>query len=172
MASQYYYCNFSFDGIMELAIIRGQYLERGEMRKYSQNGQGLTEYAMILSLMAVAVIAVLAVMGPAVGNIFSNVVNTLDQRAETEPQEPPEENLTVGASALRLGFEHSNDVLVTVNVSATTSVTITDSQAAKRHYRLQHRLPGDANRCRAKRRYGQRDRRRGRQRVRGLCARP
>jgi pilus assembly protein Flp/PilA len=42
-----------------------------------EEGQGLVEYALILVLVAVVVIVILALLGPAVGNIFSNVVNTL-----------------------------------------------------------------------------------------------
>jgi pilus assembly protein Flp/PilA len=42
-----------------------------------EEGQGLVEYALILVLVAVVVIVILALVGPAVGNIFSNVVNTL-----------------------------------------------------------------------------------------------
>ncbi len=37
-------------------------------------GQGLAEYAMILALIAVVVVLVLAILGPAVGNIYSNVL--------------------------------------------------------------------------------------------------
>ena len=40
-------------------------------------GQGLVEYALILVLMAVVVIVVLAILGPALGNIFSNVIQAL-----------------------------------------------------------------------------------------------
>ncbi|MDZ4770366.1 MAG: Flp family type IVb pilin [Chloroflexota bacterium] len=42
-----------------------------------EEGQGLVEYALILVLVAVVVIVILALLGGAVGNIFSNVVNTL-----------------------------------------------------------------------------------------------
>jgi pilus assembly protein Flp/PilA len=37
-------------------------------------GQGLLEYAMILMLIAIIVIVVLALLGPAVGNMYSNVI--------------------------------------------------------------------------------------------------
>lgn len=37
-------------------------------------GQGLLEYALILSLVALIVIVILALLGPAVGNMFSEVV--------------------------------------------------------------------------------------------------
>ena len=40
-----------------------------------EEGQSLFEYAAILMLVALIVIVVLTVLGPAVGNMFSNVVN-------------------------------------------------------------------------------------------------
>lgn len=40
-------------------------------------GQGLVEYALILVLVAIVVIAVLTLLGPAVGNIFSNIMSSL-----------------------------------------------------------------------------------------------
>lgn len=39
-----------------------------------QEGQGLVEYALILILVAIIVLVILALLGPAVGNMFSNVV--------------------------------------------------------------------------------------------------
>lgn len=38
-----------------------------------QDGQGLVEYALILVLVAIVVIAILALLGPAIGQIFSAV---------------------------------------------------------------------------------------------------
>ena len=43
--------------------------------KPDQEGQGLVEYALILMLVAIVVIIVLALMGPAVGNMYSNVIS-------------------------------------------------------------------------------------------------
>jgi len=40
----------------------------------SQNGQGLVEYALILVLVALVVIGILLILGPVVGNAFSNIV--------------------------------------------------------------------------------------------------
>jgi pilus assembly protein Flp/PilA len=40
----------------------------------NEKGQGLVEYALILVLIALVVIIILALLGPAVGNIFSNLV--------------------------------------------------------------------------------------------------
>ena len=42
-----------------------------------EKGQGLVEYALILVLVAVVVIAVLALLGPAIGNIFKNIMSAL-----------------------------------------------------------------------------------------------
>ncbi|MFN2289997.1 MAG: Flp family type IVb pilin [Anaerolineae bacterium] len=39
-----------------------------------EEGQGLVEYALILLFIAIAVIAILVIVGPAVGNMFSSVV--------------------------------------------------------------------------------------------------
>jgi pilus assembly protein Flp/PilA len=42
-----------------------------------EKGQGLVEYALILVLVAVVVIVILALLGPAIGKIFSNVVEAI-----------------------------------------------------------------------------------------------
>ena len=39
-----------------------------------EEGQGLVEYALILVLVAVVVIAILTLLGPAIGNVFSSIV--------------------------------------------------------------------------------------------------
>ena len=47
-----------------------QYLPRGE-------GQSMVEYALILVLVAIVIISVMSLLGPAIGNIFSTIVGTL-----------------------------------------------------------------------------------------------
>ncbi len=42
-----------------------------------ERGQGLVEYALILVLVAVVVIAILALLGPAIRNIFLNIVQNI-----------------------------------------------------------------------------------------------
>ena len=42
-----------------------------------EKGQGLVEYAIILAFVAIVVIAVLRLMGPAVGNVFSSINDSL-----------------------------------------------------------------------------------------------
>jgi len=46
-------------------------------RPQQEEGQGLVEYALILVLVAVVVIVILALLGPVIGNTFSNVVTGL-----------------------------------------------------------------------------------------------
>jgi len=42
-----------------------------------EKGQGLVEYALILVLVAIVVIAALMIMGPIIGNTFSKVNSSL-----------------------------------------------------------------------------------------------
>ena len=42
-----------------------------------EKGQGLVEYALILVLVAIVVIASLMILGPIIGNTFSTVNNSL-----------------------------------------------------------------------------------------------
>jgi pilus assembly protein Flp/PilA len=39
-----------------------------------QEGQGLVEYALILVLVAIVVIAIMLLLGPTIGNVFSNII--------------------------------------------------------------------------------------------------
>ena len=50
--------------------------------KFRERGQGLVEYALILVLVAIVVIAILLILGPVVGNVFSNIVYVM-----THPRE-------------------------------------------------------------------------------------
>ncbi len=42
-----------------------------------EKGQGLVEYALILVLVAIVVIAILALLGPTIGNVFSRIIQAL-----------------------------------------------------------------------------------------------
>lgn len=44
-----------------------------------QAGQGLAEYAIILGLVAVVVVAILVMLGPQVANMYSRVTNQIGQ---------------------------------------------------------------------------------------------
>jgi pilus assembly protein Flp/PilA len=47
-------------------------------RPQNDEGQGLVEYALILVLVAVVVIIVLVVLGPIIGNVFSEIMETME----------------------------------------------------------------------------------------------
>jgi pilus assembly protein Flp/PilA len=42
-----------------------------------EKGQGLVEYALILVLVTIIVLAILLLLGPTVGNMYSNIVSSL-----------------------------------------------------------------------------------------------
>lgn len=42
-----------------------------------EEGQGMVEYALILVLVAIVVIAILTLLGPQIGNIFSRITSGL-----------------------------------------------------------------------------------------------
>jgi pilus assembly protein Flp/PilA len=46
-------------------------------QRHLEKAQGLTEYAMILVLVAVVVIVTLQLVGPTIGNVFSTIVEWL-----------------------------------------------------------------------------------------------
>lgn len=46
-------------------------------RSSPEKGQGLVEYALILILVAMAVFLILAVFGPSLGNLYSNIINSI-----------------------------------------------------------------------------------------------
>lgn len=46
-------------------------------RQGSERGQGLVEYALIIALVAIIVIAILLVLGPQIGQIFSSITAAL-----------------------------------------------------------------------------------------------
>ena len=85
----------------------------------SNRGQGLVEYALILVLVAIVVIAVLVLLGPTIGQVFSSVVTNLQPRG-----------VITGVSAARTGGGSGDDVVVTITVSTNTTVDVSDSQNA------------------------------------------
>lgn len=44
---------------------------------HRENGQGLVEYALVLVLVAVVVIAILTLLGPQISNVFSRITSGL-----------------------------------------------------------------------------------------------
>lgn len=54
---------------------RKEVIQMLELR--NEKGQGLVEYALILVLVAIVVIAILLLLGPIIGNTFSNIAANL-----------------------------------------------------------------------------------------------
>ncbi len=48
-----------------------------ELMKRNERGQGLVEYALIIALVAIVVIAALVLLGPAISSIFVNIDSAL-----------------------------------------------------------------------------------------------
>jgi pilus assembly protein Flp/PilA len=82
-----------------------------------EEGQGLVEYALILVLVAIVVIAILLQLGPSVGNVFSSVIAGLTQTGHgvISSVSPPEVQ-DIGGGVYRLSM--------TVQVSQPTDVTL------------------------------------------------
>ncbi len=62
-------------------VIFGEIPKKGEdamLFSPAEKGQGLVEYALILVLVAIVVIAALMVLGPVIGNTFSTINNSLN----------------------------------------------------------------------------------------------
>lgn len=58
-----------------------------KLSRSHQSGQALTEYALILTLVVLAVVAIINLMGPTIGNVFSNTYKALLNQTLT-PYEP------------------------------------------------------------------------------------
>jgi pilus assembly protein Flp/PilA len=59
--------------------IKKFFLERNYIMLFApkEKGQGLVEYAIILALVAIVVIAVMRLLGPKIGNTFSTISSSL-----------------------------------------------------------------------------------------------
>ena|SRR5690348_1351080 len=55
-------------------MLQGRFLRS---RRSAERGQGLVEYSLIIALVAIVVIAILVLMGPQIGQIFSTITNGL-----------------------------------------------------------------------------------------------
>ena len=82
-------------------------------------GQGLVEYALILVLVVVVVIGSLLVLGPVVGNVFSQVVTALGSGTTEDAVADVE---LADVQAWRHG--HDEGVCVEFGVSSDTTVTL------------------------------------------------
>jgi pilus assembly protein Flp/PilA len=101
-----------------------------------QSGQGLVEYSIILALLALVVVAVLVVLGPGVGNIFSEsskAFNTDSGESVDVPVEEPADKITIsqvdynGYNAhIDAQFDGGSDPSVTLTTSPGGPMQILD----------------------------------------------
>lgn len=84
-----------------------------------EKGQGLVEYALILVLIAIVVIAILALLGPSVGEIYSNVLCAIEAGG----------NNTITSV---LATEAGGQLTVVVEVSSSTTVDLSGSVTGSR----------------------------------------
>ncbi len=65
--------------LREVLMQRRIFIERKAIMLFApkEKGQGLVEYAIILALVAIVVIAVMRLLGPKIGNTFSTISNSL-----------------------------------------------------------------------------------------------
>lgn len=61
----------AWTGKKEVSVMKKSLLRKG------QKGQGLVEYSLIIALVAIVVIAILVLMGPQIGQIFSTITHGL-----------------------------------------------------------------------------------------------
>ncbi len=89
-------------------------------RTLGQEGQGLVEYGMILVLVVIVLVYSLMSLGITVHNtLYNPIVEQFD------------EGPLRGVMPERTGGGHGNDVVVTIAVSTSTWVTVTDSQSGQ-----------------------------------------
>ncbi|MFZ1041559.1 MAG: hypothetical protein WCA79_17540 [Anaerolineales bacterium] len=64
---------------IQMSVDEIRVLRRTSMQafQYLERGQGLVEYALILVLVAIVVVAVLMILGPRIGNVFSSINKSL-----------------------------------------------------------------------------------------------
>lgn len=52
-----------------------------EPQNHPEAGQGLTEYGMVLVLVAVVIVVILALLGPQIGEVYSRIVDCVPPTA-------------------------------------------------------------------------------------------
>jgi pilus assembly protein Flp/PilA len=89
------------------------------IRKFlnSKKGQGLVEYALILVLVAIVVMIILALLGPAIGNVFSNVVAAIEN--------PGGGNITASVGSPDVDPVGPNNYKLTVPVTVSNETNVT-----------------------------------------------
>ena len=94
-------------------------------KRVTEDGQGLVEYALILVLVAIVVIAILLLLGPTIGNVFSEINSNLEQLEQTGVVEEGDSDVVVITRATfnsgELHFDATSDGTYNPSVTLTTS---------------------------------------------------
>lgn len=62
---------------MKVKLLIAAYMEEIMGESGKEKGQSLLEYALILILVAIIVIIVIYLFGPAIGNLYSNIIQSI-----------------------------------------------------------------------------------------------
>jgi len=125
------------------------YMHRSySLKRNSGDGQGLVEYSIILALLALAVIAVLVVFGPRIGNLYSQAASAFGSDGDelvVEPAVEPVDGITIVQVDYYWGTHAHIDAQF--NGGADPSVSLTASpgglmQIVDLHYHIIFPLPG------------------------------
>lgn len=82
----------------------------GINHKDREKGQGLVEYALILVLVAIVVVVVMALLGPSIGKIFSQVNAALGGEVAQEDEFDPSQEQDFGSTQWKNGFDTESPV--------------------------------------------------------------
>jgi Flp pilus assembly pilin Flp len=86
------------------------------VKRNPEGGQGLTEYSLLLALIALVAVAVLVIFGPGVGNIYSEISNTFNGDRDEPVVEPAVEPVDV-ITIVRAEYLYGRDVHIDAQVN-------------------------------------------------------
>jgi pilus assembly protein Flp/PilA len=116
-------------------------------KRRSESGQGLVEYSLILALVAVVVIAVLMILGPSVGNVFSQIVDEISVFGGKDNGDDSGDDVVVVTKADYNSTKQELHLDATSDGGYDSSVVLTASpggvmEAKTDHYHLKYTLAG------------------------------
>lgn len=109
--------------------------------RLSERGQGLVEYSLILVLVAIVVIIVLSLLGPSIGNVFSQVVDELNMLSGENNDVVVITRADYDSGSQTLHLDATSDGVYDPSVTLTASPGGVMGQAGN-HYCLNYSLTG------------------------------
>jgi len=119
-------------------------------KRPSEIGQGLVEYALILVLVGVVVLVSLLLMGPNIGNVFSEVVSAIESPGQVVEEVVEENDVVVitradynsGGQSLHLDATSDGGYDAGVTLTASPGGVMEARTGGLGHYHLDYSLPG------------------------------